>query len=682
MSGIVVFGGTVEGRLLTEAFSKTELEVHICVATSYGASLLAESAHIHVHAGRMDEEAMEGFLAGLSADYCLDATHPYAAEATANIFRACQACGLPYIRVLRREGEIESQGGTEDVPVVYKDSAEEAAAFLCTVTGNVLLTTGSKELEKYTVIPDYQNRCFARVLPTLPVMEKCRELGFEGKNVIGMQGPFSEELNYHMLRQIKASWLVTKNSGREGGYQEKCEAALRAGVGIVVIGRQKELTELAQEETKQTVQVMQLQEAISFLKKHYGLEDKRRVFLIGMGPGSCKLLTREAQDCLESCDVIIGAGRLLEVCRAYGDKPVFACYQKEEIAKLLQEHPEYKRAALVYSGDIGFYSGARGMAVLLPEYEVYPVPGISSAVYFLDRLSVPWHEVDLVSCHGQKVPLLTKIRRQKKVCALLGQKDAIREISRQLLAFGLEEVQITVGERLSYPEEQIFRGTPAELLDREIDTLSIVLFENPHPEEKKTTFQIADDAFLRGKVPMTKQEIRTLSLAKLGLTQGAVLYDIGAGTGSVAVEAALQCVEGAVYAIEKKPEGISLILENQKKFGVENLIVTEGEAPEALAGLLAPTHAFIGGSGGRLLDIIGAVREKNREVRFVLNAVTLETLAQTERIKEVFPEYRDMEIVQVSVSKSRALGDYHLMQAENPVYIISFGGRKEEADGE
>ncbi len=183
---------------------------------------------------------------------------------------------------------------------------------------------------------------------------------------------------------------------------------------------------------------------------------------------------------------------------------------------------------------------------------------------------------------------------------------------------------------------------------------------------------IKDSEFIRGKVPMTKEEIRILSIAKLQLAGDSVLYDIGAGTGSVSVEAALQHSKGIVYAIERNAAGIDLIRANRDKFKISNMEVVEGEAPECLDGLPAPTHVFIGGSGGRLIEIIRAVREQNNAARFVVNAVTLETIGELRKIRDVFPEYSNMEIVQIGVSRSKEMGGYHMMCAENPVYIASF----------
>lgn len=668
MAVIVVFGGTSEGRLLAEALRGAQVEAHICVATEYGASLIPHGSHVQVHTGRMQEEQMEQFLTELVPEYCFDATHPYASDVTENIIRACRSREIPYIRVLREEVASDEK----EVGIVYLESAEEAVEYLNHTNGNILLTVGSKELEKYTAIENYRERCFARVLPTLSVVEKCRELGFEGKNLIGMQGPFSEELNYGMLKQIQALYLVTKNSGKEGGYPEKYEAAFRAGATVLVIGKKTEPA------VREGCQIMSLPEVTAWVEEQYGQEQKRCVYLIGMGPGDAGQLTAEAVECLKSSDVVLGAERMLRICKTVTEKPSYTCYKIEQISELLKEHPQYRKVALVYSGDIGFYSGAKGAQELLQEYEVHPVSGISSAIYFLNKLLIPWDEVTFVSCHGKQCQLIPLIRSKKWVCTLLGKKEDFWQICGELSEFGMKDIRITVGEYLSYPKERVLTGTPEELREEEIDALSVALFENPQPEKERAVFEIADEAFIRGKVPMTKREIRTLSLAKLGLTRDAVMYDIGAGTGSVAIEAALYCDRGQVYAVEKKAEGVHLLQENKRKFCAANLTVVEGTAPDCLAELPAPTHVFIGGSGGKLLEIVRIIREKNRQVRFVVNAITLETLAQLERLRQEFPEYRNAEVVQVSVSRERKLGEYHMLEAQNPVYIISFGDVQEE----
>jgi precorrin-6Y C5,15-methyltransferase (decarboxylating) len=677
MAVIVVFGGTVEGRLFAEAFQNTELELHICVATEYGASLLPECPNIKVHTGRMDKDDMEKLFDKIKPEYCLDATHPYAVAVTENAVHACQKRNVPYIRVAREQGGMEKTEPNCDSKIIYQESVEAAVAFLCKKKGNIFITTGSNELEKYTVIEDYRDRCYARVLPVASVLEKCRKLGFEGKNLIGMQGPFGEELNYWMIKQINAVYLVTKNSGKEGGFEEKCNAALRAGVHVLVIGREREeSTDLVH-----NCKIVTLEEAIQFLQQKFRLEDKREVFLIGMGPGAREQLTVEAVQCLKACDVVIGSKRMLSACRECAEKPSYACYKKEDIAVFLKEHPEYKKAAIVYSGDIGFYSAANGIDSILKDYKVRFVSGISSALYFLNQLSIPWDSVKFASCHGRKEDLLYGIRQNRWLCVLLGNRDSVKTICQTLLEYHMEEVKVTIGERLSYPEQTIICGMPDELCGREVDSLSVILLENPNPRAKKVVPGIGDSAFVRGDVPMTKQEIRILSLAKLRLFEDSIVFDIGAGTGSVAVEAALSCEKGKVYAIEQKKEGVKLIQKNKRRFGADNLIIVEGTAPGCLSCLPKPTHVFIGGSGGNLIEIIRTVKHQNSEVRFVINAVTLETMAQIEQIREEFPEYLGMEVILANVARAKELGRYHLMSAENPVYIASFGGRREHFDG-
>lgn len=490
MPGIVIFGGTIEGRQLVERLQSTGMQLHICVATEYGASLLPDGENIHVYPGRMDEAEMEQFLLEKKVDYCLDATHPYAAEVTENIANACANTERPYIRIMRKEAgagqnDFPEKKGKQDNVIFVKD-AGEAAEYLCKTTGKIFIATGSKELESYTVIPDYQNRCIARVLPTLPVMEKCKVLDFEGRNLIGMQGPFSEEMNYCMLKQSGAEWMVTKNSGKEGGYPEKCEAALRLGIHIVVIGRPPEPPE----------HTMGLEEAVALLIEKFATkkdittgagesseepdaENKRIIYLVAMGPGDDKLLTREAEEALEQSDVLIGAKRMVEIWTRHKEKPCYISYKRDEITEYLRQHPEYKRVALCYSGDIGFYSGAKGMGDFLRENKniVRPISGISSVTYFLNKLGVSWDETQLVSCHGRESDLAALLKEKKKVCALSGDKNTVSDISKQLLVCGMVHVRMTVGECLSYREERIVTGTPDVFLNREFNSLSVILLE-------------------------------------------------------------------------------------------------------------------------------------------------------------------------------------------------------------
>ena len=182
---------------------------------------------------------------------------------------------------------------------------------------------------------------------------------------------------------------------------------------------------------------------------------------------------------------------------------------------------------------------------------------------------------------------------------------------------------------------------------------------------------IRDDEFERGKVPMTKSAIRDLSIVRLSLSEGDVVFDIGSGTGSIAVQIAGLSKTIKVYALEKKSEAVELIKTNKEKFGAENIVVVEGDASETLASLEKPDKVFIGGSGGELKNLLITLREMNPNVHIVMNAISLETLSEITNLSKEL-SLKNLEIEQISYSRAKEVGNYHMMMAENPVYIISF----------
>ena len=224
---ILVFAGTTEGREISEFLADNGIVVTACVATEYGNMVMPVNDRIEVKTGRLDSKQMAELLSGYSI--IIDATHPYAQIVTQNIKAACERSGKEYIRLLRPSMAAEK--------VVTVPDTAATVRFLNTVEGNVLLTTGSKELEAYTQVIDFENRLFARVLPTSEVVEKCTSLGFKGRNLICMQGPFSHEMNEAMLKQIDAKYMVTKDTGAAGGFEEKISAAEALGVTVVMVAR-------------------------------------------------------------------------------------------------------------------------------------------------------------------------------------------------------------------------------------------------------------------------------------------------------------------------------------------------------------------------------------------------------------------------------------------------------------
>ena len=235
---VLIFAGTTEGRVLAEYAAEKNIPCYVSTATEYGKSLLDDLEGIEKISGRMDEGQIERFITEKKIPLVIDATHPFAVLATGNIRQACLRAGAEYIRCLRDEGQEKPAGSAPEVKVT--GSVKEAVDFLKGTDGNILIATGSKELKLYTAIPDYKKRCFARVLSTKEAVEESVKLGFTGKNLIAMQGPFSSELNLALLRQVNARYFVTKESGTAGGFYEKLDAAGKAGAVLVVVGRPKE----------------------------------------------------------------------------------------------------------------------------------------------------------------------------------------------------------------------------------------------------------------------------------------------------------------------------------------------------------------------------------------------------------------------------------------------------------
>ena len=679
MSEIIVFAGTTEGCDISNFLAEHQIHVLACVATDYGSKSLKENEYLKIHAGRLTEPEMEALLNEKKPEMVLDATHPYAAEVTENIRTACQNTGLEYRRVLREAGAYQDQA-------VYVPDTQAAIEFLEGTEGNILLTTGSKELGKYTALSDAGERIYARVLSLPSVMETCKGYGFEGKHLIGMQGPFSMELNAAMLRQFDCKYLVTKDTGKAGGFQEKIDAALSCGTVPVIIGRPLKEEGLSVAECRH------------MLAEYFGFTVKPHITLLGIGMGSQETLTVQGKKAAKSADLIIGAKRMADAVREPGQAVIYE-YRSDVIADYIRNHPEYEKVVIALSGDVGFYSGARKLLTALGSEEsvgrcegsenaetkastsewnaeiripdnVEVICGISSVVYFMSKIGLSWDDAKITSAHGKHCNLISMIRHNQKVFSILGTGTAVAELAGKLVKYHMGEVLLYVGENLSYPDEKIFVKKAEELTNYEGQPLSVVCAFHENPEPALSTHGIPDEEFIRGKAPMTKEEVRSVSLSKLRLTEDSICYDVGAGTGSVSVEMALRADQGQVFAIEKKEEAAALLEENKQKFAVDNLEIIKGEAPQALENLPAPTHAFIGGSSGNLKEIVALLLGKNPQVRIVINCITLETISEALDVLKEY-DFQQREVVQLAASRSKEIGRYHLMMGENPIYIIT-----------
>lgn len=240
MMNILVFAGTTEGRELTELLAAMGAKPTVSVATEYGRDVLATlPKSVRILSGRQSSADIAILLKNGAFNLVVDATHPYATAASTNIQQASRAVGAEYVRLARQASHWEK--------CLAVASTENAVEWLSAATGSILLTTGTKDLEIFSALPDFGNRVYARVLPVRESLDECMRVGLHPSRIIAMQGPFSRELNCALIRQLSISVLVTKDGGREGGFAEKAAAAEETGARMLVIGRPVEETGLDME---------------------------------------------------------------------------------------------------------------------------------------------------------------------------------------------------------------------------------------------------------------------------------------------------------------------------------------------------------------------------------------------------------------------------------------------------
>lgn len=401
------------------------------------------------------------------------------------------------------------------------------------------------------------------------------------------------------------------------------------------------------------------------------MSQKLRVNIVGIGPGNPDLLTGEARQAIAASNILLGDKRMLSAF-ADSSKTVYDTIKTSAIAEVAAKaDPAKDVLAVLVSGDVGFFSLAKTISGKLPDCECVRYCGISSLVYFASKLQLSWDDAKIVSMHGRDQNLVAAVAQNKKVFSLTGGEHSPQALCKQLCEHGLGQVLVYVGENLSYPEEKITQGTAEEISALSFPSLSVMMLLNDEANcFEPTVHGLTDDLFMRSKVPMTKQEVRSVSMSKLMPKATDVIYDIGAGTGSCSVELALIAKQGKVWAFERNPVAVELLGKNKELFGLTNLDVIAGEALENIKTMPAPDCVFVGGSGGDLCEMLDVIYAKNSKCRIVINAITVETLAQVAAYYKEHPDY-SLEIVNVFVARSKKLGSYNLMMAQNPVYVMT-----------
>ncbi|WP_297959578.1 precorrin-6y C5,15-methyltransferase (decarboxylating) subunit CbiE [uncultured Ruminococcus sp.] len=390
-----------------------------------------------------------------------------------------------------------------------------------------------------------------------------------------------------------------------------------------------------------------------------------KVYIVGTGTDGGKTLTAEAKKAINAADVLIGAGRMVEGYRDCG-KTVLEEYRSGEIRRFLEEGC-FGTAAVLMSGDCGFFSGAAALAEALEDFDTEIICGIASPVYLFSKLKMDWSDCNFVSLHGRSGNIVRAVCAHRLTFFLLGGEITAAQVCQRLCEYGRGAVKVYIGERLGYPDERIISGRAEELTETDASGLCVLLAENPDYERGIPGF-IPDESFIRGSVPMTKAEVRCLAVAGLDIGRDDICWDIGGGTGSVSVAMALQCERGRVFSVEREPVAAELIRSNLRKFGCDNIEVREGDAVDTAAELPVPDCVFVGGSGGKLRDIVMTAAAKNSNIRLTVTAVSLETLSEC---TAVFDELGfEAEITQIAVTRTKKAGTHTMLSAENPVFII------------
>ncbi len=702
MKHILIFSGTTEGRTLSELLAEHGIEHGVCVATEYGELVMQKNLLVTIHQGRLDFNEMKQLIMREKYGIIIDATHPYATKVTETIIKCVEDIKekkeIIYLRLNRDTGLKESE---KNSCTIFEDNAQ-CAKYLEHTEGNILLTTGSKELPEY-LQGNLKDRLYVRVLPGVESIRICLENGISPNRIIAMQGPFSKEMNIALLREYKISYMVSKQAGKAGGFEEKRQAASEKNIPFLVVKKKQEqeqrksynFSEICSYLSQILTVDFQIKEQVE--KKHF------TVYLAGIGLGSKDSLTVETKKIIEEADYIAGARRIIA---PYKHKvQSLESYDTEEIASWILEKYNSstgdKKAVVLFSGDSGFYSGCTKLNEYLKnekekqgmDINIKILPGISSVQAMSAHTGIPWQKFFIESIHGKtkentwKECVLQWVKCHCYVFLLVSGDKDVRMIG-ELLQNDTDNIgescRITLAYQLSYENEAIQTLTPLQCTQIHKQGLYCMLIQNTsekisdikeniteNQENKIIVPCMKDEFFIRGSVPMTKEEIRHLSICKLELEQESVLYDIGSGTGSIAVEAAAVMPQGVVYAVEKNPEGIELIKKNQKKSHCHNITVIEGTAPQILSELPTPTHAFIGGSSGSLWEILDILLQKNNHMRIVITAVSLQTVTQLQEISDRY-KIKNMALTQVQISHYKKMGTYFMPKAENPIYICSF----------
>ena len=406
-----------------------------------------------------------------------------------------------------------------------------------------------------------------------------------------------------------------------------------------------------------------------------------KLTIAGIGPGDAGYIIPAVAETIKEAHCVIAAGRILPTLESLADSlpgnpPVSQEMGKvedtlEQIGRLLSEE---KDVVLAVSGDPLMYSLYRTICnhPCSKDWEMKILPGIGSLQMLGAAFGETMEDACIVSVHGRKQTpgsIALRVAENPAVFFLCSKEQGPDWLSKIMLEYGQTDVTVFAASDLSYPEERLVSGSPEEMAQKEFPSLCVAMIKNPSPKKIQRPCFLSDEDFERDRTPMTKEEIRVLILHKMKLHPDDIVWDVGAGTGSISIECARQAPFGQVHSIERSKPAVELIRKNKEKFGTDNLFLYEGDAVEQIPLLPQPDKVFIGGSGGELGEILKIIAGFHKKIKVVLSAVTIETIAEA---NEFFGKYDpDFDVIQATIGRGRKIGKYHIMDTNNPVMIFT-----------
>lgn len=405
-----------------------------------------------------------------------------------------------------------------------------------------------------------------------------------------------------------------------------------------------------------------------------------RVAVVGIGDDGPDGLHAAARASVEQAEVLIGGERHLAWFAGHPAPKLAITDNLGEVVAAIAEKRDHRRIVVLASGDPLFFGIGAYLSRKLGAGCLDILPHVSSVQLAFARAGVGWQDATILSAHGRTLgPIIRPALESGKVAILTDDTNTPGAIASALAAAGMEDCRALVGEHLGGPQERCIESTLFQLPSQTFAALNVLLLLRDQPRRPVLPLGLPDDAFAHLRGQITKAEVRAVTLAKLRLRRGDTVWDIGAGSGSVSIEAALLS-GGDVYAVERAAEQIGVLKTNVAAFHAASVRIVVGEAPEALASLPNPDAIFIGGSGGRLLDVLAAARARLRPGgRVVLNLATLDHLAQA-RAWLARSGMGDHELTQLQVARAVPIVQDERLAALNPVWVLA-ATKPERADG-